>query len=491
MIIYGRVRPMVQADVTTQAEPRSRRRRKILVLAAVLVPLVVGGIYWPLLRYLSQKEERAAVEETDRLDPGWRWEDLLSRRVAIPDEENAALCVRDASALLPVKWPDWSTKPDGSSVEVPAENFPPNARLSVADSKALDGVLKAAAAALPEARKLADRGAGYFATDFAEFPWATLLPHLDYIRRVTRLLALDAAARAEKQDVDGALASCRALLNTSRSIGDEPIVISQFIRIVTRSGLLGTLERVLAQGEPSEPALAALQRLIEDEERQPLLLIGLRGDRASADRFFEKVASGEFSGAQLRSALTPFVGGNAVITWYIESSARGARAALLRHMTKVIEIVKQPSPEQLVLIRQTDNEAHQLPLLPKRIAPAADRFANSFLRTRVELRCAAAALAAERYRRAHGRWPPDLAALVPTYLHEAPVDLYDGQPLRFRREADHIVIYGIGPDEQDDGGKIDRGKPLTAGLDVGIRLWDPAARRQAARPDAAASEPSP
>ena len=67
------------------------------------------------------------------------------------------------------------------------------------------------------------------------------------------------------------------------------------------------------------------------------------------------------------------------------------------------------------------------------------------------------ALAAERYRLAHGDWPGTLEDLVPEYLDEVPIDPYDdGKPLKMVRHKDRLVVYGIGEDGDDNGGTLDR-----------------------------------
>ncbi|MCW5556148.1 MAG: hypothetical protein KIS67_28840 [Verrucomicrobiae bacterium] len=64
------------------------------------------------------------------------------------------------------------------------------------------------------------------------------------------------------------------------------------------------------------------------------------------------------------------------------------------------------------------------------------------------------AMAVEQYRTLHeGRLPTELNALVPTYLAAVPTDPFDGRPLRFRLLTRGYVIYSIGPDGQDNGGK--------------------------------------
>jgi hypothetical protein len=62
-------------------------------------------------------------------------------------------------------------------------------------------------------------------------------------------------------------------------------------------------------------------------------------------------------------------------------------------------------------------------------------------------------IALKRYQLREGKMPKDLGALVPGYLAVLPRDLMDGQPLRYRRNADgSFVLYSVGKDAKDDGG---------------------------------------
>jgi hypothetical protein len=51
-------------------------------------------------------------------------------------------------------------------------------------------------------------------------------------------------------------------------------------------------------------------------------------------------------------------------------------------------------------------------------------------------------------------------------------DPYDGQPLRWRRTATGVIVYCVGPDKIDNGGKFDRDDPTAADTDLGFELWD-------------------
>jgi hypothetical protein len=73
--------------------------------------------------------------------------------------------------------------------------------------------------------------------------------------------------------------------------------------------------------------------------------------------------------------------------------------------------------------------------------------------TSVNNRLLAVTLALRAYELDHGSYPPALAALVPAYLPEIPNDPFTSGPLRYRAVANTYVLYSVGPDGIDDGGK--------------------------------------
>ena len=79
----------------------------------------------------------------------------------------------------------------------------------------------------------------------------------------------------------------------------------------------------------------------------------------------------------------------------------------------------------------------------------------------------AGALAA--YRADTGKFPETLDALVPKYLPTVPPDAFDSQPLKYSRTADGFLLYSVGDNGKDEGGKTDRSaKPEVD--DIAIRV---------------------
>lgn len=62
-------------------------------------------------------------------------------------------------------------------------------------------------------------------------------------------------------------------------------------------------------------------------------------------------------------------------------------------------------------------------------------------------------LAVERYRLVHGSLPEAIDSLVPEHFASVPEDPLDGMPLRYKRLDRGYVIYSVGEDRRDNGGK--------------------------------------
>ena len=63
------------------------------------------------------------------------------------------------------------------------------------------------------------------------------------------------------------------------------------------------------------------------------------------------------------------------------------------------------------------------------------------------------AIALKRFQLKHGAFPEKLSELTPEFLASVPLDTVDGQPLRYRRNANGtFLLYSVGANGVDDGG---------------------------------------
>jgi hypothetical protein len=467
------------SDPQPTAPPRRRWRRWVIGAVVAGLAAMVGSYVY--LDYARERSLDAAIAEADRLDPAWRFEDLEAARANVPAAEDGAPLVLAAAAKIPGTWP--AAPPGGGrGIDQVLDDVVLPARPDDADVKQLRAELTTVEqlGALAPARDLADKPRGRYAVAWSRDLVSTMMSHVQQVREVNRMLTLDALLRALDGDMDGALRSCRAALNAARSLGDEPALISQFVRVACARRAAWATERVLATGEGSPKSLEELQRAFAEEAEAPCQLTGARADRVMTFEALAAFRSGKVSRANFGMRSTVLgPSGDRLIDG---AKARACQADYLRYDNQLVELAKLPAEEQQARLGQLKRPSTRLPALLEALSRGDEEpeFVRVFHRAKADLRCAAAALAAERYRLAKGRWPERLDDLVPDYLPAVPTDPFDGQPLRLRRTDDGLMIYSIGPDGTDNGGNLDRKSEVMPGTDVGFRLWD-AGRRGGAK----------
>jgi hypothetical protein len=102
------------------------------------------------------------------------------------------------------------------------------------------------------------------------------------------------------------------------------------------------------------------------------------------------------------------------------------------------------------------------------LSPAYSSALNAFARNAAERDSADAAIAAELYRRKHGKWPARLEDLVPEFLPAVPIDPYTNLPLVLKSSAESCKVYSVGLDGVDNSGILTSDqKP---GTDIGFEM---------------------
>jgi hypothetical protein len=120
---------------------------------------------------------------------------------------------------------------------------------------------------------------------------------------------------------------------------------------------------------------------------------------------------------------------------------------------------KRPGkPNQLYPVQI--NQAVSRLMITRIFVPAPqnfDQFTNSVTRDRARQHAVEIGLAAQAYRREHGEFPEDPAALVPVYFDKWPVDPFSstGQPMHYRRDnRTSATVWSVGPNGIDDNGDV-------------------------------------
>jgi hypothetical protein len=462
----------------------SWRRWLFRILAGLLVTAGIGlaHTYWD--RHRAREELAAVTAQLDEADPGWRLEELEKSRREWPDDKNGALVVNAAVRMLPKGW--------SFKVADEFEETPPQVRLRTDTAQQLRDEMAARGAAVAASRKMANFPHGRFAVEYAPDFMSTLVEDQQNARLPAQLLSMDVYDSVEQMQLDRALQSIHGIFNIGRSLEDDPILISQLIRIALQSIALHNLERTLAHGEVGDAELARMQVLLTEEAAAEVFAVGMRGERAGMHRCLEHLVSG---GAPVTAAIAGFSRGRPdepglwdyVMDVRAPTMVYRSNAWLLQYHTRILDAAMLPGHARYQALREIDADFREFSktrdydlILARLLAAAVLKIAEAEQRVDTQLHCGTAALAAERFRLKHDRWPKTLDELVAHKLLPAvPEDLYDGQRVRLRRAADGIVVYSIGKDGTYQGDALDRPDKLNANLPrMEFRLWDTEHRRQ-------------
>jgi hypothetical protein len=419
------------------SDNRTRRRWWWRWTFRVFLALLIGStlLVWS---YAHSRREamaavRAAVAELDGTDASWRLQDIEAARPFVPHAENSAPVVSAVYRLIPRDWPpaDLAERVASLSPEVQLDED--------TDAWLLDELCQNQDALL-EGRKLAALANGRHPITYTRNILDTLLPHTDHTRKVCFLLRLDVVAQAHQGDCKGALRSCRALLNAARSLGDEPLMVTQLVRIAGVVTAFKAVERVLAQSEPDFEDVMELQKLLEAEERFPRLVVAMRGERGCFHEIYDALERGDVKASDLERM--GFSRSESLQGFSERDFIRAHHADSLAVCTEMIRIATLPPNERDGPIRALDATVltRRNILTGRLLLPAFGKMNEAAVRTDASLHCLIAAVAAEHYRLRHGRFPETLDRLVPDFLRAVPLDPKDGQALGYQHLPNRVVI---------------------------------------------------
>lgn len=455
----------------------ARGRRWKWALVAVLLLAGVPAALFLYRAHLGRMDLERLLAELDATEPGWRSAGDDSERPGLPNEQDSAVLIAKVRPALAPAYKALAAL-DSSYPDL-FDRLPPQTRMRVEGRQALREALGSAPAAVDESLRLQHLPRGRHPIRLAPDIVSTLMGHLQDVRDVQYILQWLAALRAEDEDLPGALAACRALLYAGRSIGTEPFVVSQLVRGGGQRRFVAVLERTLGQGEVSDSELQTMQQLLETEIQENLFLHAWRGERGHCLAVLDAIATGKVSMSSLANV-------RASSNWikplldYMPLTSAG-QAGYLRFVNRMVEISALPVHQQSEPLAELDRGLGQQPLLVQLLAHPIIRMAMKCPQAQQQaaLRSALLAVAAERYRLRHGRWPELQQDLLEAgLLREAVSDPCDGQPLRWRLLSDGAVAYSVGANRIDEQGSIERDKQTSG--DIGFRLWHPDLRRQPA-----------
>ena len=497
--------PQASAQLIRRAKRRGRPviwrawRYGWMGLTAIFLLYTAAGLWMATGRpsvkidYLAEFNKPAiAVPEEQRAWPVYR--DALLAMGAGPTKENASWSMLDTLDATPgdANWTKLEAflKDSADSLAKlreaasrPSLGFV--ASTSHADFSAKDRELFGVTVdkdelVLAKTRKLEDR-------------WiiSALVPDMEHLRTTGMLLAADARRAAAAGDGNTALADIRAMLGVSRHCEELPFLVCIIVGDTVQNKARATIQAILA----TKPKLWSNDQLRDLAHQLAASQIdwrrGFQGERTcfydsmqrvytdnghgdgrlalnvSSDKnLFELIEAVSTEGAVSKSAFS-----NPALALLSLPAANMATAGR-KEMTDMFDQITNHALARLGSTYWTwskepslDEEVQSLkrgPLYGFRhffvllLTPAYDKVLNRVVASDGNRDGVFIGLALELYHREHAKWPESLGELSPKYLPTLPADPITGNLLHYKIVDDRPIVYSVGIDGDDDGGRTAR-----------------------------------
>ncbi|PAW85861.1 MAG: hypothetical protein B9S33_09205 [Pedosphaera sp. Tous-C6FEB] len=300
-----------------------------------------------------------------------------------------------------------------------------------------------------------------FAVEYEqEDVWGIRVPHLSHTLQMVRAYALRASAQCALGQTDAAFLDVQRSARLANLLKEEFFLIGLNVYVRAMGTTLGTAAEGMARHQWNDEQLVWLAATARQCDFLSGYATSMRAEAAGMAQFWSWARTHQKLGARTASGWGheempyqhwfPWLPSG----WYYRQQGTEA-ARVLEHELPAVDLqrrrfvrVAPPAPRSSELSR--DNLIHIM---------MSPRFNHSF-----ELRAKSAwvlgqttvdqfiiAIALERHWLRHRAYPERLDALVPEFLDLLPHDLFDGQPMRYRREGEQgFVLWSIGFDGKDD-----------------------------------------
>lgn len=306
-----------------------------------------------------------------------------------------------------------------------------------------------------------DRPASRLLPGYADFSYDSELPQMTHLLKIAQILNLESRSHLTLGDSAVAFSELQVLGKLTHVVEQEPLSFALTVRTSLAGMYAEGIKRGLDHHAWSEEQLAAFGDTLAGVNLLPQLPLVLRGERAQFNGFV----------AHFR----PFPGDDGDGAWpkFSRSTARRAWDFVMRPADQAYFNRRvQKEIDEAASIPQTGTGATNVAdsaaaLSSQRWASYRFALSSALLPSVVDQTCvivqtqdrliqARLACALERYRLKAGAYPASLAALVPAFLPDLPLDVVSRKPMNYRlKNPAEFRLWSVGWNESDDGGLAD------------------------------------
>jgi hypothetical protein len=280
----------------------------------------------------------------------------------------------------------------------------------------------------------------------------SLLPDAIKMIQTTKLMFLSALLSAEGGDAGGAVAGLVAGLKFAPLVAQEGTRIAFFISLADTNLLSRCIGEVCRGRALEDGDLVRLMNVQDPGPWRERLAASFRGEKivlleTGGDLF--KAGLGDlgsvFEGASFWQKLG---------LWTIRPLLKKDLRQALPVFDRLASLALMPYYQNRAELRAWDPQKHPwYAYLSKFFIGDTEAAFMKVAQIEAIMLANRAGLACRLHKSRTGAYPASLEELVPGFLSDVPADPFTGKPFVYRREGEGFIVYSLGSNQKDDGGR--------------------------------------
>jgi len=292
-----------------------------------------------------------------------------------------------------------------------------------------------------------------------ENPMQALFPYYQKLRSLARFLGDAAVLASHEGNQAEALERLRLGYSLTRASSQDPTLIGQLVACATDAMATVAAQRVVLRGPIPEAEARRLSAELDRIDYRQTFTRASGGERACGIWLFGAVRRGNVRMTELLGDQSLSLRRRLLLWAYPKVLRPVLYADELRYLSYMARVEQRAalSPQERA---HSDQPKLEMPgsiapgwaVIASILVPVFEKASTKAESTQAQRRLLQAALGVLLYRQAHGRYPASLAK-VRAMGWPVPLDNYSDRDLVYRLKGDSYVLYSIGPDLKDDGGR--------------------------------------
>jgi hypothetical protein len=286
------------------------------------------------------------------------------------------------------------------------------------------------------------------------------LPYIIDNLRVSQILAASALQQTRQGDTAAAWRTIEISFLFADTLRDEPLIISQLVRISSQVIAIEAMKDLAAASAPPDEVSQKIQKQLSLYGGEKSMALALNGERILMGEWaFSRSLPDVLKHVSLIGSVSSPSNEDQKTSYFIRAFLSRWSAALFGplvmpwdhalYLKTMRGMLAEPFSNETITKDQSLETLPAYGYLTRLIVPSLSGPRGRSLEVDAASIVGLLGLKAIDYKKEHGAFPRDLQALGAQDL----VDPCTGQPLVYRPEPNGFLLYSLGPDLTDDGGR--------------------------------------